>query len=138
MGSDGLEQEPTEAQEPLPQASTTSAPEREEQQLSRGSGSDGGVPSVHPTACYNCRSARQRCDPRDAFLKIEPVVILLGLKEVASTEVWRTAPRITYPKDWQVLASQSIDSTLKLEADACDPITARLIDKEDVDLYWSL
>ncbi|KAF3809666.1 hypothetical protein GCG54_00012954 [Colletotrichum gloeosporioides] len=30
----------------------------------------------------------------------------------------------------QGLAS-SIDSTLKLEADACDPITARLIDKDD-------
>ncbi|KAF4925031.1 hypothetical protein CGCVW01_v003779 [Colletotrichum viniferum] len=45
---------------------------------------------------------------------------------------------ITHPKDWRILASQPIDSTLKLEADACDPISARLIDKEDVDLYWSL
>ncbi|KAF0329384.1 prib protein [Colletotrichum asianum] len=284
MGSDGLEQESTEAQEPLPQAPTTSAPEREEQQqLSRGLGSDGVVPPVHPTACFNCRSARQRCDRRlpcsrciiqdracrhpsgsqrgrkhgsvnkpDTVEKILARInesplrsqVIAALLREHSGQTFPTtppipsrphptptitedeasscihvatqphesypphdnhsrilgqgftpseqssvvspyhimaaaaadmtpsqyggtspildpdltahfshaespdpiykrletyfAPRITYPKDWQVLASQSIDSTLKLEADACDPITARLIDKEDVDLYWSL
>ncbi|KAL3294442.1 fungal transcriptional regulatory protein [Colletotrichum asianum] len=279
MGSDGLEQESTEAQEPLPQAPTTSAPEREEQQqLSRGLGS---FPRFIP---LRASIAGQRDNGvivaslvSDVLFKIELVDIHLVLKEVASTEVkpdtvekilarinesplrsqviatllrehsgqtFPTTPpipsrphptptitedeasscihvatqphesypphdnhsrilgqgftpseqssvvspyhimaaaaadmtpsqyggtspildpdltahfshaespdpiykrletyfalRITYPKDWQVLASQSIDSTLKLEADACDPITARLIDKEDVDLYWSL
>ncbi|KAL0935694.1 prib protein [Colletotrichum truncatum] len=47
-------------------------------------------------------------------------------------------PRIPYQKDWQVLASQSINSTLKLEPTACDPLRARLVDQSDVELYFEL
>ncbi|KAK1477755.1 hypothetical protein CABS01_03057 [Colletotrichum abscissum] len=47
-------------------------------------------------------------------------------------------PRLTHDTDWQVLASQSINSTLKLETTACDPVTARLADQNDVSLYFHL
>ncbi|KXH67685.1 hypothetical protein CSAL01_06848 [Colletotrichum salicis] len=47
-------------------------------------------------------------------------------------------PRLTHDTDWQVLASQSINSTLKLKATACDPVTARLADQDDVSLYFQL
>ncbi|KAK1493759.1 hypothetical protein CCUS01_03060 [Colletotrichum cuscutae] len=47
-------------------------------------------------------------------------------------------PRLKHDTDWQVLASQSINSTLKLEATACDPVTARLADQNDVSLYFHL
>ncbi|KAL6897493.1 hypothetical protein GGI43DRAFT_409238 [Trichoderma evansii] len=48
------------------------------------------------------------------------------------------APQATYDSDWHILASQSIDSTLKLEPTTCDPITARLIDQNDASLYFKL
>ncbi|KAH6962039.1 hypothetical protein BKA56DRAFT_598235 [Ilyonectria sp. MPI-CAGE-AT-0026] len=48
------------------------------------------------------------------------------------------APHTTQQTDWQVLASQSVDHTLKLETTACDPITARLIDQSDVSWYFKL
>ncbi|KAL0779340.1 hypothetical protein CaCOL14_003824 [Colletotrichum acutatum] len=47
-------------------------------------------------------------------------------------------PRVTHDTDWYVLASQSINSTLKLETTACDPVTARLADQDDVSLYFQL
>ncbi|KAK1701552.1 hypothetical protein BDP55DRAFT_625760 [Colletotrichum godetiae] len=47
-------------------------------------------------------------------------------------------PRLTHDTDWQVLASQPINSTLKLEITACDPETARLADQDDVSLYFQL
>ncbi|EXF76821.1 hypothetical protein CFIO01_05115 [Colletotrichum fioriniae PJ7] len=45
-------------------------------------------------------------------------------------------PRLMHDTDWQVLASQSINSTLKLETTACDPVTARLADQDDVSLFF--
>ncbi|KAL0935704.1 prib protein [Colletotrichum truncatum] len=47
-------------------------------------------------------------------------------------------PRPTHHTDWQVLASQSNNNTLKLESTACDPVTARLVDQSDVALYFEL
>ncbi|EPE02558.1 fungal transcriptional regulatory protein [Ophiostoma piceae UAMH 11346] len=44
----------------------------------------------------------------------------------------------THQKDWQVLATQPIDSPLKLETSTCDPVAARLIDQDDVDWYFKL
>lgn len=49
-----------------------------------------------------------------------------------------TAPRSSHQKDWQVLSSQSNNFTFKLESTACDPITARLVDQDDVKLYFEL
>ncbi|KAF4806827.1 Protein priB [Colletotrichum siamense] len=47
-------------------------------------------------------------------------------------------PRSTHQKDWHVLASQSNNTTLRLESTACDPVTARLVDQSDVSLYFDL
>ena len=44
----------------------------------------------------------------------------------------------THQKDWQVLATQPIDSPLKLETSTCDPVAARLIDQDDVAWYFKL
>ncbi|KAL1847809.1 hypothetical protein VTK73DRAFT_10263 [Phialemonium thermophilum] len=48
------------------------------------------------------------------------------------------APKITHQTDWQVLAAQSRESTLRLEPAACDPLTARLIDRHDADHYFDM
>lgn len=48
------------------------------------------------------------------------------------------ATQTTHQKDWQVLATQPIDSPLKLEVSTCDPVAARLIDQDDVDWYFKL
>lgn len=49
-----------------------------------------------------------------------------------------TATQPTYKRDWDVLTAQSIDSTFKLEAGACDPVTARLVTQEDAAYYFHL
>lgn len=48
------------------------------------------------------------------------------------------APQTLHKRDWQVLATQSIDMPLKLEPTTCDPITANLIDLDDVAYYFKL
>ncbi|OAG37211.1 hypothetical protein AYO21_08629 [Fonsecaea monophora] len=48
------------------------------------------------------------------------------------------SPRKTLQKDWHYLAAQSVNSTFRLEKGVCDPITARLIDEDDVSLYFKL
>ncbi|CAK7205165.1 hypothetical protein SEUCBS139899_007930 [Sporothrix eucalyptigena] len=48
------------------------------------------------------------------------------------------ATQTTHQKDWQVLATQPIDSPLKLETTTCDPVAARIIDLEDVVWYFKL
>ncbi|CAK7236517.1 hypothetical protein SBRCBS47491_009663 [Sporothrix bragantina] len=48
------------------------------------------------------------------------------------------ATQTTHQKDWQVLATQPIDSPLKLETSTCDPVAARIIDLEDVVWYFKL
>ncbi|OAA64279.1 fungal transcriptional regulatory protein [Niveomyces insectorum RCEF 264] len=48
------------------------------------------------------------------------------------------ATQTTHQTDWQVLATQPIDSPLKLETSTCDPVAARLIDQEDVLWYFTL
>ncbi|RYP57591.1 hypothetical protein DL769_009394 [Monosporascus sp. CRB-8-3] len=48
------------------------------------------------------------------------------------------APQTAYQTDWQVLASQSVDNTFRLDATACDPITAKLIDQSDASWYFKL
>ncbi|KAK7209397.1 hypothetical protein V2G26_016575 [Clonostachys chloroleuca] len=47
-------------------------------------------------------------------------------------------PNPTFSRDWNVLAAQAIGSTLKLEPAACDPIAARLVDKDDAAYYFKL
>ncbi|OAL22728.1 hypothetical protein AYO20_11127 [Fonsecaea nubica] len=53
------------------------------------------------------------------------------------TPIW-VGPRKTLQKDWHYLAAQSVNSTFRLEKGVCDPITARLIDEDDVSLYFKL
>lgn len=48
------------------------------------------------------------------------------------------APQTTFQRDWQVLAAQPVESIFKLESTACDPVAARLIDKEDAYLFFNL
>lgn len=50
----------------------------------------------------------------------------------------RTASYPTLQRDWEVLAGQSVDCTFKLETDTCDPVASRLIDENDVSLYFQL
>ncbi|KJR82449.1 fungal transcriptional regulatory protein [Sporothrix schenckii 1099-18] len=48
------------------------------------------------------------------------------------------ATQTTHQRDWQVLATQPIDSPLKLETTTCDPVAARIIDQDDVVWYFKL
>ncbi|KAG4276092.1 hypothetical protein FPRO04_07816 [Fusarium proliferatum] len=41
-------------------------------------------------------------------------------------------------KDWEILATQAVDSPFKLERDTCDPLASRLIDDNDAALYFQL
>ncbi|KAF4342834.1 fungal transcriptional regulatory [Fusarium beomiforme] len=41
-------------------------------------------------------------------------------------------------KDWEVLATQAVDSAFKLERGTCDPLASRLIDDNDASLYFQL
>ncbi|KAH8654921.1 hypothetical protein BGZ61DRAFT_467197 [Ilyonectria robusta] len=41
-------------------------------------------------------------------------------------------------RDWEVLATQSVDCPFKLESDTCDPVASRLIDEKDASLYFQL
>ncbi|KAL9573124.1 hypothetical protein ACKAV7_002809 [Fusarium commune] len=41
-------------------------------------------------------------------------------------------------KDWEVLATQAVDSPFKLERGTCDPLASRLIDDNDASLYFQL
>ncbi|KAI5460428.1 fungal transcriptional regulatory protein [Mariannaea sp. PMI_226] len=48
------------------------------------------------------------------------------------------APQTAYETDWQMLDRQTINSSLRLETTACDPVKARLIDQDDVSTFFNL
>lgn len=50
----------------------------------------------------------------------------------------RPAPQTTCQRDWQILNSQPVGGTLKLDPSACDPLTARIIDQNDASHYFEL
>ncbi|KEQ90934.1 hypothetical protein AUEXF2481DRAFT_703118 [Aureobasidium subglaciale EXF-2481] len=47
-------------------------------------------------------------------------------------------PSASFQKDWQVLASQSVNAPVRLSSLTCDPIASRLIDDTDAERYFEL
>ncbi|THZ30400.1 hypothetical protein D6C91_01206 [Aureobasidium pullulans] len=47
-------------------------------------------------------------------------------------------PNVSFQKDWQVLASQSSSSVLRVSSLTCDPLSSRLIDDADAERYFEL
>jgi len=47
-------------------------------------------------------------------------------------------PNVSFQKDWQVLASQSSSSVLRVSSLTCDPLSSRLIDDTDAERFFEL
>ncbi|KAK1655799.1 fungal-specific transcription factor domain-containing protein [Colletotrichum phormii] len=128
------------AQSDAPGARETSSPALVEQ--SEESDCDGPPDStLFPCPSFTTKdtsSANQNVDAAVPHLPFDAVGRRGNQSSINKRLMEYFTPRLTHDTDWQVLASQSINSTLKLETTACDPVTARLADQDDVSLYFQL
>ncbi|KAH7242567.1 hypothetical protein BKA59DRAFT_233446 [Fusarium tricinctum] len=79
-----------------------------------------------------------RCDRLRSQIPLQPgarEAIMAPIKERLAVYF---CPHRTQQKDWEVLATQAVDSPFKLERGTCDPLASRLIDDHDASLYFQL
>ncbi|KAL5603801.1 hypothetical protein FOVSG1_006551 [Fusarium oxysporum f. sp. vasinfectum] len=107
------------------------------------SSSPGGSPEaeslVSPTNIVTAAIAANSfagCDKLWSQTPLQPgarEAIMTPIKERLATYF---ASNRAQQKDWEILATQSVDSPFKLERSTCDPLVSRLIDDKDTALYF--
>ncbi|KAG6987409.1 Protein priB [Fusarium oxysporum f. sp. conglutinans] len=99
---------------------------------------DGLVSPITMVTAAISMSSSAACDRLRSQMPMQP-----GLREAIMAPIKERlalyfASHRAQQKDWEVLATQAVDSPFKLERDTCDPLASRLIDDNDASLYFQL
>ncbi|KAK2133195.1 hypothetical protein NOF04DRAFT_1341687 [Fusarium oxysporum II5] len=99
---------------------------------------DGLVSPITMVTAAISMSSSAACDRLRSQMPMQP-----GLREAIMAPIKERlalyfAPHRAQQKDWEILATQAVDSPFKLERDTCDPLASRLIDDNDASLYFQL
>ncbi|KAH7486685.1 hypothetical protein FOMA001_g4904 [Fusarium oxysporum f. sp. matthiolae] len=99
---------------------------------------DGLVSPITMVTAAISMSSSAACDRLRSQMPMQP-----GLREAIMAPIKERlalyfASHRAQQKDWEVLATQAVDSPFKLERGTCDPLASRLIDDNDASLYFQL
>ncbi|QKD49454.2 uncharacterized protein FOBCDRAFT_236869 [Fusarium oxysporum Fo47] len=103
-----------------------------------GDDADGLVSPITMVTAAISMSSSAACDRLRSQMPMQP-----GLREAIMAPIKERlalyfASHRAQQKDWEVLATQAVDSPFKLERGTCDPLASRLIDDNDASLYFQL
>ncbi|KAG5766169.1 hypothetical protein H9Q72_005787 [Fusarium xylarioides] len=99
---------------------------------------DGLVSPITMVTAAISMSSSAACDRLRSQMPMQPGMretIMAPIKERLAVYF---ASHRAQQKDWEILATQAVDSPFKLERDTCDPLASRLIDDNDAALYFRL
>ncbi|KAF5653619.1 hypothetical protein F25303_2163 [Fusarium sp. NRRL 25303] len=99
---------------------------------------DGLVSPITMVTAAISMSSSAACDRLRSQMPMQPGMreaIMAPIKERLAVYF---ASHRAQQKDWEILATQAVDSPFKLERDTCDPLASRLIDDNDASLYFQL
>ncbi|KAF4458076.1 Protein priB [Fusarium austroafricanum] len=80
----------------------------------------------------------QTCERLRSQMPLQPGVREAIMAPIKERLALYFAPNRSQQTDWEVLATQAVDSPFKLERSTSDPLASRLIDENDATLYFQL